>query len=424
MANEEQLKILRQGVNAWNQWREKNSNIKVDLSRTNLVSIGNSFIPEYLPYSKIANLKGINLSKANLSFSIFTEVDLSGANLSQAILTNAQFDFVDLSGSNLAGAHLVETDFVGALLIGADLSRAELESTSLYGACLNGANLYEASFRHGANLISASFIKANLRKADLSQTLALNADFTRANLTGSCLQDWSINSDTKLDRVVCDYIYLGGGGVGRYGKRLFTNRLPIGRNFRPSEFTKRFQISSDIVELVFNDRIEWEAFAYSLNKIKAEHPDSQIEVSGLNNKNGLLYVNITVSPNLDKQALEAEFFKGYEFAEKKIARYYQDRLDDKEAEISYQKAWIDRLLEKASDPKVQNIITGRDFNLDADGSNVALGNMSGSISNTNENNDRSETNYDLRESQIGNLADTVKDNAQQQANQNPPEPEN
>ena len=36
MANEEHLKILKQGVEAWNEWREKNPQITPDLSKADL----------------------------------------------------------------------------------------------------------------------------------------------------------------------------------------------------------------------------------------------------------------------------------------------------------------------------------------------------------------------------------------------------
>ena len=37
MANEEHLKILKQGAEAWNQWREKNPEITPDLSKADLI---------------------------------------------------------------------------------------------------------------------------------------------------------------------------------------------------------------------------------------------------------------------------------------------------------------------------------------------------------------------------------------------------
>jgi hypothetical protein len=36
MANEDQLTILKQGVEAWNQWRTENPDVKIDLAGANL----------------------------------------------------------------------------------------------------------------------------------------------------------------------------------------------------------------------------------------------------------------------------------------------------------------------------------------------------------------------------------------------------
>jgi uncharacterized protein YjbI with pentapeptide repeats len=61
MANDEHVALLKQGVDAWNAWREENSNLRPDLATANLIT---------------ANLSGANLSGASLS-----EGSLSGANL-------------------------------------------------------------------------------------------------------------------------------------------------------------------------------------------------------------------------------------------------------------------------------------------------------------------------------------------------------
>ena len=64
MADPEQLTIIRQGTDIWNEWRKQNPNIKINLSYT--------------------NLRGANLTEANL-----TKADLRGANFSYANLTKA-----------------------------------------------------------------------------------------------------------------------------------------------------------------------------------------------------------------------------------------------------------------------------------------------------------------------------------------------
>jgi uncharacterized protein YjbI with pentapeptide repeats len=61
MADEEQLRILRQGVEAWNDWREQAGNIEIDLSG--------------------ANLRGANLRGAHLGLTFLNEANLIEANL-------------------------------------------------------------------------------------------------------------------------------------------------------------------------------------------------------------------------------------------------------------------------------------------------------------------------------------------------------
>lgn len=59
MANQEQLEILRSGVEAWNKWREANPEVRADLIE--------------------ADLSGADLSRARISSTTFGDVDLSTA---------------------------------------------------------------------------------------------------------------------------------------------------------------------------------------------------------------------------------------------------------------------------------------------------------------------------------------------------------
>jgi uncharacterized protein YjbI with pentapeptide repeats len=51
MANEEQLELIKQGVDAWNKWRVKHPDMRPDLSGTDLPR---------------AILSGVDLTRANL----------------------------------------------------------------------------------------------------------------------------------------------------------------------------------------------------------------------------------------------------------------------------------------------------------------------------------------------------------------------
>jgi uncharacterized protein YjbI with pentapeptide repeats len=74
MPNQEQLQILQQSVEEWNQWRSQNEGIRPDLREANLSE---------------ANLARTDFSRANLTRANLTEAYLWGAILTRALLTQA-----------------------------------------------------------------------------------------------------------------------------------------------------------------------------------------------------------------------------------------------------------------------------------------------------------------------------------------------
>ena len=123
MADEEQLKRLKQGVDAWNKWRRDNPTVDVKLSNANLIG------------AELwrANLNGVNLIEANLSLANLSRADLITANLTRAILIET-----NLIDANLIGANLTE-----AILIGADLSMTQALSANFTGANLTRAYIQD-----------------------------------------------------------------------------------------------------------------------------------------------------------------------------------------------------------------------------------------------------------------------------------------
>jgi hypothetical protein len=171
MANQEQVEILKQGVQVWNKWRARNIGFQVDLFG--------------------AELSGADLRQANLS----------GADLRQA----------DLWKADLWEANLSEADLSGASLMGASLSRAQLGGTHLMGAHLMGANLSGADLRE-ADLWKADLREANLNETDLRGALLMGADLKRANLSGADLRGADLRG-TSLIRTVIDKAKISGSLV-------------------------------------------------------------------------------------------------------------------------------------------------------------------------------------------------------------------
>jgi Pentapeptide repeats (8 copies) len=121
MANEEHLKIIRRGVDAWNEWRRKNLGLTPDLRGANL-----SYV----------DLPGADLSGGKLNGADLCGVDLRGANLSGADLRGAQFIGAMLFETDLRGANLCGAILCGAQLIEADLRGASLAESEIYGAAV------------------------------------------------------------------------------------------------------------------------------------------------------------------------------------------------------------------------------------------------------------------------------------------------
>lgn len=142
MANPEHLKILKQGVEAWNQWREDSPDVRPDLSGALLNRA--DLHRAYLSQANLggASLYGANLDEANIRGAYLRLTDLSRASLVKADLDSAELSMAKLSEADLSGAKLIE-----AKLYGANLRRAKLHGTQLNVANLNGANLDGADLR-------------------------------------------------------------------------------------------------------------------------------------------------------------------------------------------------------------------------------------------------------------------------------------
>lgn len=100
------LILLKNGIEAWNQWRSRH--------------------PDHL-----CDLSGQDLSGGYFFGGNFSQMNLSGVNLRQACLIGADFRGADLTRADLTGAYLAEATFYGANLSYADLSGANLDCADL-----------------------------------------------------------------------------------------------------------------------------------------------------------------------------------------------------------------------------------------------------------------------------------------------------
>jgi uncharacterized protein YjbI with pentapeptide repeats len=165
MANQEQLSILKQGMDTWNKWRDTNPNAGIDLSDANL-----SMMEFVHANFKSADLTRTNFRASNVSKTDFTNTNLWGANFSRA----------DLSGAILSHSDLDEANMSGAIVSGCNFARAALDATILGGLDLSEAIGLEAAEHIGPSRVS-------------TDTLALSkGKIPDAFLRGCGLSDWEI----------------------------------------------------------------------------------------------------------------------------------------------------------------------------------------------------------------------------------------
>ena len=230
MANDEQLKILKQGVETWNRWRDEH--------------------PE-------------------------EDIDLSGADLSGAKLNTANFRRANLNGAKLREAELYDTRF----------ARASLQNAGLYKAFLKKTNCYQADFRR-VNLRQAVIQQANVSGIDLEKAILTDVDFRATNLSNANLQNATITG-TKLyatardnwviDGIVCASVYWDREG---------TERTPNDRDFRPGEFEELYK-SLPTIEYYFEhgftpvDAVLMDKVVQAVNE---QHPDLELRLDSFHSR--------------------------------------------------------------------------------------------------------------------------------------------
>lgn len=229
MANPEHLKLIQQGVKAWNEWRDD------DIQKRWTWLVAKTNFPKNIPYGSVdfrrtvpkgskisdadintftilsaqlnrvdlsgayleglhlegANLCGANLTKANLDYASLRGANLFAANLEDALLEGTRFEDACLAGATVKSPYVFAADFVNA-----DLRETDFSSASLISANLSGADLRSARLR-GAWLNKANFCEANLTGADLSESNLTETNFSFADLT-----DVNLNYATLIKTVV------------------------------------------------------------------------------------------------------------------------------------------------------------------------------------------------------------------------------
>ena len=278
--------------------------------------------------------------------------------------------FATTGGTSFRGADLTDADFTGATLKNTDFRTANLTRTRFYEAkkldfarpgntilsnpavlnllvTLNGRNKsYSGANLRGANLVCADLKEANLKNADiieatfqgavlewanLTLTQAVGTNFTKAQMTGACVEAWNIESTTILDDVDCRFVYLLEYPQPGTDDR---ERRPSSGEFQPGEFTKLFEEVLNTVDLIFRDGINWQAFVTAFKKVQVENGDTELAIQSIENKgDGVVVVKVAVPDNADKEKIHSDFTQNYQLALAAVEEKYKAQLQAKDNEI-------------------------------------------------------------------------------------------
>jgi uncharacterized protein YjbI with pentapeptide repeats len=212
MTNWDHWKILAQGVQAWNSWRDANPDVQPDLAAVSSRHMGvdlEEATPEDTTESPVVTSHNVNLARANFSDAILDGQSLERANLAYADLRRARlsrcaWDGAVLERADFRGATLDNVRFQGANLRhanleGVDLRHVNLNRANLAYARLAGATLSRGRLTAGTILIGADLSGADLRDAHLTEADLSGANLTGADLSGADLRN-AVLVETNLER--------------------------------------------------------------------------------------------------------------------------------------------------------------------------------------------------------------------------------
>lgn len=193
---------------------------------------------------------------------IFSGADLSDANFTGASLKGAKFktepfhyqktrcqrinwyDAKNLEYANIEGLGYLTIPKVQRLVTTRQVTNHCPGDNNFNGLNLEGIYLESATLSQlscvGTNFKGANLRYTMLNGATLTNTNLNGADMTGANLTGACLKNVTIDANTKLDGVECQYVFLEEFPNPETGIK---ERLPhdTDSRFQPGEFEKRFR---------------------------------------------------------------------------------------------------------------------------------------------------------------------------------------
>jgi uncharacterized protein YjbI with pentapeptide repeats len=284
----------------------------------------------------LSTIGGTSFHGTNLTNANFSKADLKSTNFRNSLLTRSNwFQAKNLKAARIDGTYLANSAIRNLLVnkigIGETFENNDLHDLNLEGANLsqvnfintrlNGSNLQRCNLA-GANLSKADLSGANLREADLSGTILIQAQLYRADLsgsmlTGACVQNWAISTDTNLDKIQCDYIYLTDSSSGDSKDRKPDSGIfasgelkeflsPIVKSYAGS--IRHDLAVSRCIDLFHRNQFQSEAVCMALRQLAEEFPAAGLGVRAIEGQgDGRVRIQLKISEKADRSIVSKRY---------------------------------------------------------------------------------------------------------------------
>jgi len=150
---------------------------------------------------------GTNFQGCDLTDADFTQARLKNTSFITAILTRTCWYQAKKLHLAAVGTTYLDDLLLRDFLVTKDLQNKNLNGWNLQNINLQAANIKDATLI-GANLSGSNLHSSDFSRANLGQTQLDKTDLRGATLTGAYIEEWLITSQTKLDNVKCEYIFM------------------------------------------------------------------------------------------------------------------------------------------------------------------------------------------------------------------------
>lgn len=249
------------------------------------------------------SFRGSNLTDANFTKAIIESTDFRDSTNLTKLTRTCWIDAKKLELIRPGRTYLRNVQ-VRKLAVTGNGKNQVFDHQDLRGINLQQANLEDASF------IDTDFYQANLRGANLSRAKLVRTQFERADLrgaclTGSCIQDWGITKETKLDGIVCDYVFL------KWIDGDKRDQMPPRGKFKEGAFVLFIKYILDTIE-IYHDKDINPRLALSILKKMSKDYDESLDIVAVGKRGERVFVEVRLSEKVEQERFKQDYYSRYD----------------------------------------------------------------------------------------------------------------